>query len=158
MFKSILKSIIALSFVFTLATSIVSVPAFAQTPQAAPTTGANTGTGRLGAIPNTCAGGVCPLVGNPAGAQKALSNPQTVAGFILSIAQYLTYVAAAVAVVFMVWGGYKWMDVSDAKGAETGKRIVVNAAIGLAVAILAGTIVAVIGASLQSSLLSGLFK
>jgi Type IV secretion system pilin len=103
-------------------------------------------------LPATC-NGPCPLIANPQNTfGKGTDLRGTIAGFILGAARILTFLAVAVAIVYMIWGGYKWMDVNDPKGAETGQKIVTNAAIGLAVTILAYTIVGLIAGALQGDL------
>lgn len=159
--KLITKSIAIASFVVALSTIFISLPASAQTvTQQAPTaTTANTqataGTTRGGKLTPDVCGGSCPLTGS-SNIGATLGNKAGLSNFILNVAKFMTYIAAAVAVVFMVWGAYNWMNVADPKGAETGKTIVTNAAIGLAIAILAYTIVSVIGNTLQGNLLGGL--
>ncbi len=160
--KLITKSIAIVSLVLALSTIFVSIPASAQavaqqaptgiTAGTAPRPATTTGTNKL--TPDVCSGS-CPLTGSSnigatLGSKKGLSD------FILNVAKFLTYIAAAIAVVFMVWGAYNWMNVADPKGAETGQKIVTNAAIGLAIAILAYTIVSLIGNTLQGNLLGGL--
>ncbi len=102
-------------------------------------------------LPKTCVGN-CPLIADPQGALGGGDLRGTIANFILGAARILTFLAVAVAIVYMIWGGYRWMDVNDPKGAETGQKIVTNASIGLAVTILAYTVVGLIAGALQGDL------
>jgi Type IV secretion system pilin len=94
----------------------------------------------------------CPGISNPEAIFGGTDDPkQKIADFLLGVAKFLTFIAVSVAVIFMVWGGYQWMNVTDPKGAEAGKTTVTNAAIGLAVAILAYTIVALLAGGLTGN-------
>jgi Type IV secretion system pilin len=102
--------------------------------------------------PDTC-GGKCPLIGDPKGAfGEGTDLRKTISDFILGAARILTFIAVAVAVIYMVWGGYQWMNVNDPDGAKKGQQTVTNSAIGLAVAILAYTIVGLLAGALQGDL------
>jgi hypothetical protein len=96
-------------------------------------------------------GGDCPIVKNPTvSGDKTLQK--TISEIVIKAAQFLTFIGVSISIVYMVWGGYKWMDVNDPKGAETGQKIVTNAAIGLVVIILAYTIVGLITTTLQTDI------
>ena len=97
-------------------------------------------------------GGNCPLIGNPQGVVGDGNIKEGVSSLIIEVAKVMTYIAVAVAIVFMVYGGYMWMNVNDPKGAETGQKIVTNSAIGLAIAILAYTIVGLLSSFLSRDL------
>lgn len=108
--------------------------------------------GASGLTPNVCPNGQCPVFRN-AGASNGLADKNAVSNFILSIARFFTFIAAAVAVIFIVYGGYLYIaDGGDDKRATTGKKVLINALIGLAVAILAYTIVSFIGSTLEGNL------
>jgi hypothetical protein len=102
-----------------------------------------------------CGGTSCPLIADPDGFVGDGDLRTSITSIILTVAQFLTYIAVAVAIIYIVWGGYKWMDVNDPKGAETGQKIVTNAAIGLAVAILAATLVGLLANFLQGDISGG---
>ena len=90
---------------------------------------------------DTC-GGACPLIGDPgAVAGQGQDLKKVISDFILGAAKILTFIAVAVSILYMIWGGYTWMDVNNPDGAKKGQQIVTNAAIGLAISILAYTIV-----------------
>jgi hypothetical protein len=74
-----------------------------------------------------------------------------IASFILQIARFITYIAGAIAVVIIVISGVQRMNISDAKAAETSNKNLTNAAVGLAIAILAYTAVGVLSVFLVGS-------
>ncbi len=119
----------------------------------------NTPGGASGLTPALCgagsvstAGGIssCPLLGNRAG---GLASKDAVTTFLLNIAKFFIYIASAVAVLFIVFGGYLYIK-GDEASVKTGKALLINALIGLAICILAITIVTFIGSTLESNLLS----
>jgi hypothetical protein len=161
--KSIIKSLSIFSLFATLVLAGLSnVNVSAQTRCAngtivgpgiaCPTTAGISG-GNSDLTPNNLCGTSCPLIGTAASTGGKLANRQSVSDFILNIARFLIYIASAISVLFIVWGGYQYIsDGGDAKRAETGKKILINALIGLAVCILAVTIVTFIGSTLEGNL------
>ena len=144
MFSKIIKLATAASMFAVLTFAGISPVTFAED---APTSGL--GVKPLG-LPDVCIssnGGKCAIVCN----FKSLNTTQEIVGVILRIAQFLTAIAVALAVLAIVYGGFKYMNPTDAKGAESGKTILVNAAIGLAIAILAGTIVTLVKGAVSGS-------
>ena len=99
-----------------------------------------------------CGTGGCPLISKPSEVAGTGNIKEGVSSLIIEVAKVMTYIAVAVAIVFMVYGGYMWMNVNDPKGAETGQKIVTNSAIGLAIAILAYTIVGLLSSFLSRDL------
>ena len=78
-----------------------------------------------------------------------------VVAFITNIAEFLTFVAGAVAILFMIYGGYLYItDDGEETKAGKGKKILVNATIGLVVAILAYTIVFIVSNLVTGDLLN----
>jgi hypothetical protein len=82
-------------------------------------------------------------------ANCAFINPEDatrggIANFILKIARFITFIAGAIAVVVIVISGVQRMNISDAKAYESSNKNLINAAIGLGIAILAYTIVGVL--------------
>jgi hypothetical protein len=72
---------------------------------------------------------------------------------ILELAQWGVYILAGVAVLFLVYGGIRWgTDAGDGKGAEAGKKIVINAVIGLVIAALSIVIIQVVLVALSAFL------
>jgi len=59
---------------------------------------------------------------------------------IISIGNWALGIAGAIAVVFLIYGGILYITGGE-KGAEAGKKILINAIIGLAIIALAGFIV-----------------
>jgi Type IV secretion system pilin len=133
LFKNIFISIFSFVLLFGLSFSF-AMPANAQLE-----------------LPATC-NGPCPLIADPQGTVGGGDLRGTISTFILGAARILTFIAVSVAIVFMIWGGYQWMNVNDPKGAENGQKTVTNASIGLAVTILAYTIVGLIIGALQGDL------
>jgi Type IV secretion system pilin len=140
-FNNLKKLILPLSILATLVVGVVAVTNFGNVDVFASTLTAP-----------TCPEGGCPGIGDPGAIFSGTDDPKTtISKFILGVAQFLTFISVAVAVIFIVYGGYQWMNVSDPKGAEAGKSTVTNAAIGLAIAILAYTIVGLLAGGLQGN-------
>jgi Type IV secretion system pilin len=122
-----------------------------------PTAGSVGGTSGL--TPNVCPNNQCPVFNNAGAGGSGLADKNAVSNFILSIAKFFTFIAAAIAVLFIVYGGYLYIaDGGDDKRATTGKKVLINALIGLAVAILAYTIVTFIGSTLQGNLVGSIVQ
>ena len=77
---------------------------------------------------------------------------QGIAETIISIARLLTYITGALAVLFVVYGGLRYLTAQDEKGAGDARVIIRNAVIGLVIAVVAFSIVSIV-----SGLLSGTF-
>ena len=75
-----------------------------------------------------------------------------IAETIISIARLLTYITGALAVLFVVYGGLRYLTAQDEKGAGDARVIIRNAVIGLVIAVVAFSIVSIV-----SGLLSGTF-
>jgi Type IV secretion system pilin len=159
--KSIFKTIAVAAVLSAIAViAIPNITASAQTrcPDGSvvgagltcPATGTAGGGANANLTPNVC-GTSCPLTGTASGA--GLADRGTVSNFILSFARFFIFIAAAVAVLFIVWGGYNYISAGgDDKRALTGKNILVNALIGLAICILSLTIVSFISGTLEGNL------
>ena len=130
-------------------------------PECTGTSPRNAGTagvpgGTSGLTPNVC-NGPCPLLGSSTGA--GLKDKNTVSNFILNFARFFIFIAAAIAVLFIVYGGYLYIaDGGDDKRAATGKKVLINALIGLAVAILSLTIVSFISGTLEGNLVGSIVQ
>lgn len=127
---SIIKKILAGSILaLALFAFISSVPASAQSPLA-PTCGR-----AAGQTP-------CAIVGDAGvtGTKEGLS------AIILQVATSAVYILGAIAVLFLVYGGFLYVtDGGDGKKATQGGTIFRNAVIGLIIAIAAGAVVSVVG-------------
>jgi hypothetical protein len=98
-------------------------------------------------LPNPCPDQGCPVIGD-----GSLSNATRgdIAQVILTIANLLTYIIGALAVLFIVLGGFLLVV---GKG-ETGWKFIKNSLIGLLISILAYTAVYIIGSTAQGTYIS----
>jgi Type IV secretion system pilin len=168
MFSKLIKIISAASLFLVLGVAMtVSPTAYAQTvgqPCSAGgvagvyattnsgTIGCNTGTagGGKGLVPGAnviCAstGGVCPIT------NSVPKDSASIVVLLISIARFLSYISVGIAVIVIIYGGFLYLNPTDAKGAETGQRVLTQAAIGLAIALTAVTIVTIISQLLTGS-------
>jgi len=109
-------------------------------------------TSAQGIVPGkeTLCQGSCP-VGDPS---TISGDRNSLATFIVGIARFLTFVAGALAVLFIVYGGLLFVtDNGDGSNAGKGKTIVINALLGLVIAIAAYFIVDVVGNLASGNLL-----
>jgi Type IV secretion system pilin len=88
-------------------------------------------------LPNVCPQSGCLL-------QDQTAGKAGIAGFILNIASIFVYIIGAISVLFLVYGGFQYVTGGEA-GAKSGRATITNAIIGLIVAVLAFTIVRLIG-------------
>jgi hypothetical protein len=136
-----------LSF-FGLLLALVSIP-FASTPVFAQIS-----------VPNAsalCKGSTCPGGIGDSQAQQ-FNGKDGIVAFISRIAQFLTFIAAAVAVLYMVWGGYNFITANgDDDKVKKGKDTLIYASVGLVVTIVAYTIVLVVSNVANGQFLSGIF-
>lgn len=94
----------------------------------------------------------CPVTGNTT---TGLNTPEGIAKLIINIASFVTYVVGAISVLFLVYGGFLYVtDTGDDKNSGKAKKILVNAVIGLIIAIVAITVVSVIGNIVSGTLIS----
>ena len=168
MFSKLIKIISAASLFLVLGSFVFATPVTeARTAQECTANGgtvvtnanggASCSTGTAGAgnaknIPGStvlCGSGGCPIVGNTGA--SALASRDGIVGLIIKVAQFLSFISVGVAVLVIVYGGYLYLNPTDAKGAEKGKTTLVNAAIGLAIALTAATIVTIVSGLLTGS-------
>jgi hypothetical protein len=97
-----------------------------------------------------CPGGNCPVTGDN---DFNDTTQDDIVGFIIGVAQFLTFISAGLAILFMVYGGIRYIVAADGDGSESGKKILINATIGLIVAIVAYTVVSVVAGLLQGTLI-----
>ncbi len=118
--------------------------------------------GNLAAVDTTSSTGNCPtgLIWNAssglcmpqAGASTGIAGSQDLGSLITNILKILLYVSGALAVVFIVIGGYQYVTSGgNEEAAEKGKKTLINSVIGLVVIILAYTIVTVVANTLTKS-------
>jgi Type IV secretion system pilin len=125
-----LSSIIAsLGLIFALALSVVSIPTFAQL------------------TPNTCPKSGCPAI--DVGSVR-INSREDIARFIIRVANLLTYIVVALAVLMIVYGAFL-MIIGKA---DVGWTILKNCILGIIVAILAYTVVNFLSQTLQGNLFS----
>jgi len=93
-------------------------------------------------IPEVCPNGNCPLIGT--NSVDGLDT-EAIGQFIIGLAQFLSYIAIAVAVLFLVISGLQLVtDTGDGKRAESAKKNFFTTLIGLVLVIAAFTIVQVL--------------
>ncbi len=88
-----------------------------------------------------CPDGDCPL---GVTADNIPTDRQGIAQTIINVATFITFIAVALSVLFMVYGGVTYITAGTSDGNEKGKQILVNATIGLVISIVAYTVVALI--------------
>lgn len=97
-----------------------------------------------------CSGASCPVIGNP---ESVKGDRNSLANLIIGIARFITFVVGALAVLFLVYGGILFVtDNGSGESAKKGKTILINAVIGLIIAIVAYTIVGLVGNVVQGDL------
>jgi hypothetical protein len=148
--KSIFKGLTMLSI---LSFGIVSLTASINTSAQTNTTTGTRATNASGITisNNVLCGGdgnQCPVLGKAA---NAAPSKEGLSVLILLVARFITYIAGAIAVVVIVISGVQRMNISDADAAKNSTNNLTNAAIGLAIAILAYTIVGVLSVFLTGS-------
>lgn len=90
----------------------------------------------------TLQNGLCVPQGGPTG---GLANSKTLMGLLTEVLKYLLYLAGAIAVLFIVIGGFQYITSSgDEEQAEKGRKTLTNAIIGLVVVIMSYAIIQII--------------
>lgn len=90
----------------------------------------------------TLQNGLCVPQGGPTG---GFANSKTLMGLLTEILKYLLYLAGAIAVLFIVIGGFQYItSAGNEEQAEKGRNTLVNAIIGLVVIIMSYAIIQVI--------------
>lgn len=133
-FKGIAVGLIMVVAMF----AFTSTPAFAQNNDLVPS-------GKT-----ICGGNSCPVVGNAGDIRDV--NQERLVEIIINIARFLTYIGVGLSVLFMVWGGIRYITSQGSSGAEAGKEILINATIGLVVSIVAFTVVTILAGLLQGNI------
>ena len=88
----------------------------------------------------------------PDNSSTGLPGDSKASGFVFRILQILLTIAGIVAVVFLVIGGFRYITSGgNEEAAETGKKTIINAIIGIVVIILSFVIVRVIANALTQS-------
>ena len=94
-------------------------------------------------------GGDCPVTGPQTFEGE---NENSIVNIMVSIARFLTYVGVGLSVLFMVWGGIRYITSNgNEETATKAKQILINATIGLVVSIVAFTIVNILASLLQGN-------
>lgn len=70
--------------------------------------------------------------------------------FVTYIIQYLLGIAGLIAVLFMVYGGFKYVTGGISEDKETGKKVILHALVGLVIALSAWIIVNFVQVALTS--------
>ncbi|HEX9503062.1 MAG TPA: hypothetical protein VF974_01935 [Patescibacteria group bacterium] len=88
----------------------------------------------------------------PSAGGTGLPNDTSVSGFILKIINIALGVAGLVAVLFLIIGGFRYItSAGNEETAESAKKIIINAIIGVVIIILSFVIVRVISGALISN-------
>lgn len=91
----------------------------------------------------------CAIIGPKDPATNEFSFSKALPRIALAIVDILLRVAGAVAVVYVIFGGFKYMtSQGEAESTKSAQNTVVNALIGLAIAVLATAIVSFLGSKL----------
>lgn len=98
-----------------------------------------------------CPGGNCPLIGSNYNALRQ-ADQNTVVRFLINVARFLTFISVGLSVLFMVYGGLRFIVAGNSEGSEAGKKTLKNATIGLVVSIVAFTAVTIISNILQGNI------
>lgn len=102
-------------------------------------------------------GQLCPKEGCPITGSETVSPTKSgVVGIIINVAKWLTFIGVGLSVLFMVWGGIRYITAGDGDGDTKAKKTLINAVIGLVVSIVAFTIVSVLSNILQGTIGDGL--
>jgi len=102
-----------------------------------------------------CPGGNCPVVG-----QSRINNvnQNTLVQIIINVARFLTFVGVGLSVLFMVWGGIRYITAGGSDGSSEGKNTLINATIGLVVSIVAFTVVNILASLLQGNIAQNIIQ
>jgi hypothetical protein len=148
--KNSLQIVFSITLMLTFSFGLLVVSTNAQGTSPTPPAGGNTNS-LIPGNSDICPNGNCPLGINPDNAPTSRSG---ISQFIINIASFITFIAVAVAVLFMVYGGVTYITAGTEDGNVKGKQILINATIGLVVAIVAYTIVSVIASIVNSDILT----
>lgn len=96
----------------------------------------------------------CTITGNKDFSEADDNGIEGVSAFIIQVARAITYITGGLAVLFLVYGGVRYLISSDEKGTGTARSIIRNAIIGLVIAILAYAIISIITTLLSGRLIS----
>ncbi len=171
MFSKLIKIISVASVFLTLGAAFVATPSVSAATAAECVAQGFQGVNSAGVCGNNAPGaggrgtpaglpGAAILCANSGSAGGANSCPITstaptsatdIVKLIISIARFLSYISVGIAVIVIIYGGFLYLNPTDAKGAETGQKVLVQAAIGLAIALTAVTIVTILSQILTGS-------
>ncbi len=127
--------------VFTLGAGVVAIPGVAQL--------------NLPGSEELCRGDNCPGGVNDSNTDN-LGSESGIVNAVISIANFITFVAVGIAVLFIVIGGIYYITANgNEEQTGKGKSILVNAVIGLVIAIIAYTIVFVVVQILEGDFFGG---
>lgn len=132
--KQIIPGLIMVVALFTMVSFANSTPAFAQS---------------LVPTGSAICGGDCPVTGSQS---FEGTNQNSLVNILVNIARFLTYIGVGLSVLFMVWGGIRYITSNgNEETAGNAKQILINATIGLVVSIVAFTIVNILASLLQGN-------
>jgi hypothetical protein len=135
--KNFLKGFIASAImIITLSTAVLSTSlVLTSVPANAQTDNCNKVSNKLPDFKNNCIKGLSGIKGDANG----------IASIIINIANFFIIILGAVSVLFIVYGGFLYVtDDGSGTKAGNGKKIVINALIGLVVALVSFTLVSLV--------------
>lgn len=101
-------------------------------------------------------GGDCPVTGDQT---FEGTDENSLVAILVNVARFLTYVGVGLSVLFMVWGGIRYITSNGNEDtASNAKQILINATIGLVVSIVAFTIVNIAASLLQGNIAGGIIN
>lgn len=100
-------------------------------------------------------GGDCPVIGK---SDVGTVNQNSLVQIIINVARFLTFVGVGLSVLFMVWGGIRYITAGGSDGSSEGKNTLINATIGLVVSIVAFTVVNVLASLLQGNIAENIIQ
>jgi Type IV secretion system pilin len=86
------------------------------------------------------------------GGETVTGGATGIVGTIINVARTVTYISGGLAVLFLVYGGVRYLISGDEKEAGTARTIIQNAVVGLVITVIAYSIISIV-----TGVLSGQF-
>jgi Type IV secretion system pilin len=140
-FNKLFTTLAILFFGFGLITTSLSVSASSLLPSAT-------------TICNAGGGGNCEVTGGASGTTNLATGGATgVVGTIIAVSRTITFISGGLAVLFLVYGGVRYLISGDEKEAGTARTIIQNAVIGLIITAIAYSIISIVTGLLSGQLI-----